>query len=64
MRITNQQAYETYQQIQDIKKLERRHEALQVEERRIHEQIKANDAARIEYNRRMGRNGQNVDILA
>jgi hypothetical protein len=64
MRITNQQAYETYQQIQDIKKLERRHEALQVEERRIHDQIKANDAARTEYNRRMGRNGQNVDVLA
>lgn len=64
MRITNQQAYETYQQIQDIKKIDRRHETLQIEERRIHEQIKANDAARIEYNRRMGRNGQNVDILA
>jgi hypothetical protein len=64
MKITNQQAYAIYQQQQDIKKIDRRHETLQIEERRIHEQIKANDAARIEYNRRMGRNGQNVDILA
>jgi hypothetical protein len=64
MKITNQQAYEMYQRQQDIKKIDRRHEALLIEERRILEQIKANDAARIVYNRRMGRNGQNVDILA
>ena len=63
-KITNQQAYETYQQIQDMKKIDRRHEALQIEERRIHEQLMDNEQKRIEMNRYMNRAGQNVDLTA
>jgi len=64
MKITNQQAYAIYQQQQDIKQIDRRHEALQIEDRRIHDQLRLRQLSiilRIEHNRLMGLNGQNID---
>ena len=54
---------EMYRQL-DIKKLDKRHEELRLEEQRVRENIKANEQARIEMNRRMNRPGQNVDRMA
>ena len=48
----------------DIKKLDKRHEELVLEERRIKFEKEANEQQRIEMNRRMNRPGQNVDRMA
>jgi hypothetical protein len=48
----------------EIKKLDKRHEELRVEEQRVRLNIKANEEARIDMNRRMNRAGQNVDRMA
>ena len=61
-RLTAQNA-ELYRQI-EVKKLDKRHEELRLEERRVKANIKANEEARIEMNRRMNRPGQNVDRMA
>ena len=52
-----------YQQA-EIRKIDRRHEELRLEERRISQNIKITEEARIEMNRRMNRSGQNVDRMA
>jgi len=61
-RVAEQNA-EIYRQT-EIKKLDKRHEDLRLEERRVKANIKANEEARIEMNRRMNRPGQNVDRMA
>ena len=61
-RVTAQNA-EIYRQT-EIKKLDKRHEELRLEEQRVKLNIKANEEARIEMNRRMNRPGQNVDRMA
>jgi hypothetical protein len=48
----------------EIKKLDKRHEELRLEEQRVRLNLKANEEARIEMNRRMNRPGQNVDRMA
>jgi len=57
------QTAEMYRQL-DIKKLDKRREELRVEEQRVKLNIKANEEARIDMNRRMNRPGQNVDRMA
>ena len=57
------QTTEMYRQL-DIKKLDKRREELRLEEQRVRLNIKANEEARIEMNRRMNRPGQNVDRMA
>jgi hypothetical protein len=52
-----------YQQA-EIRKIDRRHEELRLEERRISQNIKITEEARIEMNRRLNRPGQNVDSMA
>ena len=61
-RVAEQNA-EIYRQT-EIKKLDKRHEELRLEEQRVKLNIKANEEARIEMNRRMNRPGQNVDRMA
>jgi len=61
-RVTAQNA-EAYRQT-EIKKLDKRHEELRLEEQRVRLNLKANEEARIEMNRRMNRPGQNVDRMA
>jgi hypothetical protein len=61
-RVTAQNA-EIYRQT-EIKKLDKRHEELRIEAQRVKLNIKANEEARIEMNRRMNRPGQNVDKIA
>jgi hypothetical protein len=61
-RVTAQNA-EIYQQT-ELKKLDKRHEELVLEERRVKANLKATEEARIEMNRRMNRPGQNVDRMA
>ena len=51
-----------YQQA-EIRKIDRRHEELRIEERRISQNIKITEEARIEMNRRLNRPGQNVDSM-
>jgi hypothetical protein len=48
----------------EIKKLDKRHEELIQEERRVKERLKDNEEKRVEMNRRMNRPGQNVDRMA
>ena len=57
------QTAEMYRQL-DIRKLDKRHEELRLEEQRVRLNLKANEEARIEMNRRMNRPGQNVDRMA
>jgi len=57
------QTAEMYRQL-EIKKLDKRHEELRVEEQRVRLNLKANEEARIEMNRRMNRPGQTVDRMA
>ena len=57
------QTAEMYRQL-DIKKLDKRHEELRLEEQRVRLNLKANEEARVEMNRRMNRPGQNVDRMA
>jgi hypothetical protein len=61
-RVTAQNA-EMYRQL-EIKKLDKRHEELRVEEQRVKLNIRANEEARLDMNRRMNRAGQNVDRMA
>jgi len=61
-RVTAQNA-EMYRQM-EIRKLDKRHEELRIEEQRVKLNIKANEEARIDMNRRMNRAGQNVDRMA
>jgi ABC-type phosphate transport system auxiliary subunit len=61
-RITAQNA-EVYRQM-EIKKVDRRHEELRLEEQRVKADAKVDEQARIEMNRRMNRAGQNVDRMA
>jgi hypothetical protein len=52
-----------YRQL-DIRKLDKRHEELRLEEQRVRLNLKANEEARVEMNRRMNRPGQNIDRMA
>jgi hypothetical protein len=61
-RVTAQNA-ELYRQT-EIKKLDKRHEELRIEEQRVRLNLKANEEARLDMNRRMNRPGQNVDKMA
>ena len=47
-----------------IKNLDKRHEELVQEERRVKHNHEVDEAKRIEMNRRMNRPGQNVDRIA
>lgn len=47
-----------------VNNLEKRHEALRIEEMRVREALKNNEAKRVEMNRQMNRAGQNIDKLA
>jgi len=61
-RVTMQNA-ELYRQ-SEIRKLDKRHEEIVQEERRVKHDKEINEEARIEMNRRMNRPGQNVDRMA
>ena len=61
-RVTVQNA-ELYRQT-EIRKLDKRHEELRLEEQRVRLNLKANEAKRMEINRQMNRPGQNVDRMA
>jgi hypothetical protein len=61
-RVTAQNA-EAYRQT-EVKKLDRRHEELRLEEQRVRLNLKANEARRMEINRQLNRPGQNVDRMA
>ena len=61
-RVTAQNA-EYYRQA-EIRKIDRRHEELRLEERRVKQNLRITEEARIEMNRRMNRSGQNVDRMA
>ena len=61
-RVTAQNA-ELYRQA-EIKNIDRRQAELVQEERRVHDQLAANEKQRIEANRLMNRSGQNVDKMA
>ena len=52
------------QQKLEIKKLDKRHEELRIEEQRVKLNLKDNEEKRIEMNQRMNRPGQNVDKMA
>ena len=54
---------EMYRQL-SINNLDKRHETLRIEELRVREDLKANEAKRMEINRLMNRPGQNVDRMA
>jgi hypothetical protein len=54
---------EMYRQM-EIKKLDKRHEELRVEEQRVKLNLKDNEEKSIEMNRRMNRPVQNVDRMA
>ena len=47
-----------------VNNLEKRHEVLRIEEMRVREALKNNEAKRVEMNRQMNRSGQNIDNLA
>jgi hypothetical protein len=61
-KVTAQNA-EIYRQL-EIKKLDKRHEELRIEEQRVKLNLKDNEEKRIEMNRRMNRPGQNIDRIA
>ena len=61
-RVTAQNA-EVYRHM-EIKKVDKRHEELRLEERRVQADDKVDEQARIEMNRRMNRAGQNIDRMA
>jgi len=61
-KVTAQNA-EIYRQL-EIKKLDKRHEELRIEEQRVKLNLKDNEEKRVEMNRRMNRPGQNVDRMA
>ena len=47
-----------------INNLDKRHEALRIEEMRVKENLKYIEEKRVEMNRQMNRAGQNIDKLA
>ena len=47
-----------------VNNLEKRPEALRIEEMRVREALKNNEDKRVEMNRQMNRSGQNIDKLA
>lgn len=53
---------EIYRQL-SINNLDKRHEALRIEEMRVRERIKYTEEKRVELNRQMNRAGQNIDKL-
>jgi len=53
---------EMYRQL-SINNLDKRHEALRIEEMRVRERIKYTEEKRVELNRQMNRAGQNIDKL-
>ena len=53
---------EMYRQL-SINNLDKRHEALRIEEMRVRENIKYTEEKRVELNRQMNRIGQNIDKL-
>jgi hypothetical protein len=59
----SEQNAEIYRQL-EIKKLDKRHEELRLEEMRVKERLKDNEEKRVEMNRRMNRPGQNIDRMA
>jgi hypothetical protein len=61
-RVTAQNA-EIQKQL-EIKKLDKRHEELRIEEQRVKLNLKDNEEKRVEMNRRMNRPGQNIDRMA
>ena len=61
-RVAEQNA-EIYRKL-EIKKLDKRHEELRIEEQRVKLNLKDNEEKRVEMNRRMNRPGQNVDRMA
>ena len=61
-RVTAQNAQ--YYRQSEIRKIDRRHEELRLEERRVKQNLRITEEARIEMNRRMNRSGQNVDRMA
>ena len=61
-RVTVQNA-EAYRQT-EIRKLDKRHEELRLEEQRVRLNLKDNEAKRMEINRQLNRPGQNVDRMA
>jgi hypothetical protein len=61
-RVTMQNA-ELYRQ-SEIRKLDKRHEEIVQEERRVKHDKEINEEKRVEMNRRMNRPGQNVDRMA
>ena len=54
---------EMYRQL-SINNLDKRHEALRIEEMRVKENLKYTEEKRVELNRQMTRVGQNIDKLA
>ena len=44
-----------------VNNLEKRHEALRIEEMQVREALKNKEAKRVEMNRQMNRSGQNID---
>ena len=61
-RVVEQNA-EIYRQL-EIKKLDKRHEELRIEEQRVKLNLKDNEEKQVEMNRRMNRPGQNIDRMA
>jgi hypothetical protein len=57
------QTAEMYRQL-DIKKLDKRHEELRIEEQRVRLNLRATEQAQLDMNRRMNRAGQNIDKMA
>ena len=58
--LQNEEVYRQW----EIKKLDKRHEELRLEEQRVKFNLIYNEEARVEMNRRMNRPGQNVDRMA
>ena len=54
---------EMYRQL-SISNLDKRHEALRIEEMRVKESLRYIEEKRVEMNRQMNRAGQNIDKLA
>lgn len=54
---------EMYRQLL-INNVDKRHDALRIEELKVREDMKANEAKRMEINRQLNRPGQNIDRMA
>jgi hypothetical protein len=64
MSVDNVSSIERYNHSIELKRLDRQHEDLLIEQRLIAERLKETEEKRIEMNRRMNRPGQNVDKIA